>query len=122
MGGSQGITLTGFWYFASNSGVIVSLAFLVAIAWLCVHRRRANTALSFAKFADENKTDFFQLFSRTVVILVCAVITSAYVYGGGGLMDAVFVKIPNAYIIYVFLFMAYDAFWKVVAQFNGELH
>ena len=87
-----------------------------------VHKRRVSPLLPFAEFAGEQRTNFFQLFSRTVVILVCAIITTAYIYGGEGLMNAVFIKIPNAYIIYVFLFMAYDAFWKVVAQFNGELH
>jgi len=89
---------------------------------LIVHRRRISPPLPFAEFAGEHRSDFFLVFSRTVVILVCVVISSAYIFGTEGLMNAVFNKMPNVYIVYVFLFMAYDAFWKVVGQFCGELH
>ena len=122
MGNGSQEKLTGFWSVASNSGLIVVIALLVAIAWLCVHRRRVNPLLPFAEFAGEHRSNFFLVFSRTVVILVCAVISSAYMFGSDGLMNAVFIKMPNVYIVYVFLFMAYDAFWKVVGQFYGELH
>jgi hypothetical protein len=122
MGVGQVVQLTGLWSVASNSGIIVVIALLVAIAWLCVHRRRASPELPFAEFAGAHRSDFFQVFSRTVVILVCAVISSAYIFGSEGLMRAVFSKMPSVYIVYVFLFMAYDAFWKVVGQFYGELH
>ena len=122
MGGGQVVTLTGLWSLASNSGVIVVIAFWVAIAWLFVHRHRVSPPLPFSEFAGSHRSDFFLVFSRTVVILVCAVIVSAYIFGSEGLMNAVFNKMPNVYIVYVFLFMAYDAFWKVVGQFYGELH
>ena len=49
-------------------------------------------------------------------------ISCAYVFGSEGMMNVVFNKMPNTYIVYIFLFMAYDAFWKVVGQFAGELH
>jgi hypothetical protein len=118
----QVVQLTGFWSVASNSGVIVVIALLVAIIWLFVHKRRVNPVLPFAEFAGAHRSDFFLVFSRTVVILVCAVICSSYILGSEGLMRAVFNKMPTVYIVYVFLFMAYDAFWKVVGQFYGELH
>jgi hypothetical protein len=121
MGNSQGVELNGLWAIASNSGVIVVIAFLVAVAWLIVHRRRVSPPLPFAEFAGGHRSDFFLVFSRSVVILVCAAISSAYIFGSEGLMNAVFNKMPNVYIVYVFLFMAYDAFWKVVGQFYGEL-
>jgi hypothetical protein len=87
-----------------------------------VHRRRVNPELPFAEFATGHRSDFFQVFSRSGVILVCVAISSAYIFGSEGMMNAVFNKMPNVYIVYVFLFMAYDAFWKVVGQFCGELH
>jgi hypothetical protein len=102
--------------------VIVVFAFCVASAWLLVHRRRVNPELPFAEFATGHRSDFFQVFSRSGVILVCVAISSAYIFGSEGMMNAVFNKMPNVYIVYVFLFMAYDAFWKVVGQFCGELH
>jgi hypothetical protein len=122
MGADQVLQLTGFWSVVSNSGIIVAIAFLVAVAWLLVHKRRASPVLPFADFASAHRSDFFLVFSRTVVILVCGVICSAYIFSSEALMRAVFNKMPSAYIVYVFLFMAYDAFWKVVGQFYGELH
>ena len=122
MGNGQSVALSGFWITASNSGVIVSISFIVAVAWLMTHRRRVNPPLPFAEFASGHRSDFFLVFSRSVVILVSTVISSAYVFGSEGMMNAVFSKMPNTYIVYIFLFMAYDAFWKVVGQFAGELH
>jgi hypothetical protein len=122
MGNSQSVVLSTPWILASNSGVIVSIALLVAIAWLMTHRRRVNPTLPFAEFANGHRSDFFLVFSRSVVILVSVVISSSYVFGSEGMMNAVFGKMPNTYIVYIFLFMAYDAFWKVVGQFSGELH
>jgi hypothetical protein len=122
MGNGQGVALSGFWIFASNSGIIVSISFLVAVAWLLTHRRRASPPLPFPEFASGHRSDFFLVFSRSVVILVSLVISSAYIFGSEGLMNAVFNKMPNTYVVYIFLFMAYDAFWKVVGQFAGELH
>lgn len=122
MGNGQGVVLPGLWPLATNSGVIVSIAFLVAVAWLLTHRRRISPPLPFAEFANGHRSDFFLVFSRSVVILVSLLISSAYVFGSEGMMNAVFNKMPNTYIVYIFLFMAYDAFWKVVGQFAGELH
>lgn len=122
MGNGQGVALSSYWIVASNSGVIVSIAFLVAVAWLMTHRRRVSPTLPFAEFANGHRSDFFLVFSRSVVVLVSTVISSAYVFGSEGTMNAVFNKMPNTYIVYIFLFMAYDAFWKVVGQFAGELH
>lgn len=122
MGNGQGVVLSGLWPLATNSGVIVSIALLVAVAWLLTHRRRVNPPLPFAEFANGHRSDFFLVFSRSVVILVSMLISCAYVFGSEGMMNAVFNKMPNTYIVYIFLFMAYDAFWKVVGQFAGELH
>lgn len=122
MGNGQGVVLSNAWIVACNSGVIVTISFFVAIAWLMTHRRRVNPLLPFAEFASGHRSDFFLVFSRTVVILVSVVISSSYVFGSEGTMNAVFNKMPNTYIVYIFLFMAYDAFWKVVGQFTGDLH
>jgi len=86
------------------------------------HRRRVNPPLPFAEFASGHRSDFFLVFSRSVVIFVSMLISCAYLFGSEGTMNAVFNKMPNTYIVYIFLFMAYDAFWKVVGQFAGELH
>lgn len=122
MGNSQSVDITGPWAVASNSGVIVTIALITAIVWLLTHRRRADPTLPFAEFAHGHRADFFLVFSRSVVILVSIAISSSYVFGSEGMMNAVFHKMPNTYIVYIFLFMAYDAFWKVVSQFNGKLH
>jgi magnesium-transporting ATPase (P-type) len=122
MGNAQGVAIPIFWDIASNSGIIVSIAFLTAVAWLMTHRRRVNPTLPFAEFASGHRSDFFQVFSRSVVILISLVIASSYVFGSEVLMKTIFNKMPTPYLVYIFLFMAYDAFWKVVGQFNGELH
>lgn len=117
MGNGQGITLSPAWAFASNSGVIVVIAVLVATAWLCVHRKRVSPVLPFSEFANEHRSTFFLVFSRAAVVMVSGVISSAYIFGNAELMNAIFIKMPNAYVVYIFLFMAYDAFWKLVGQF-----
>jgi hypothetical protein len=122
MGSGQSVELSGFWIVTSNSGVIVSIAFLVAVAWLMIHRRRASPLLPLAEFASGHRSDFFQVFSRSVVILISIIIFSSYAFGSEALMRAILGKTPTPYLVYIFLFMAYDAFWKVVGQFAGELH
>jgi hypothetical protein len=122
MGGGQVVELSGLWIVISNSGIIVSIAFLVAVAWLMVHRRRASPLLPLAEFANGHRSDFFQVFSRSVVILISIIIFSSYAFGSEALMRTILAKMPTPYLVYIFLFMAYDAFWKVVGQFAGELH
>jgi len=56
------------------------------------------------------------------VILISIIISSSYAFGSEALMKAIINKMPTPYLVYIFLFMAYDAFWKVVGQFYGELH
>jgi len=122
MGDSQSVAISSFWATTSNSGIIVSVAFLTAVAWLMTHRRRMRPTLPFAEFASGHRSDFFQVFSRSVVILISIIISSSYAFGSEALMKAIINKMPTPYLVYIFLFMAYDAFWKVVGQFYGELH
>lgn len=46
----------------------------------------------------------------------------AYIFGSEGTMNAVFNKMPTLTMSTVFLFVAYDAVWKVVGQFADEMH
>lgn len=108
-----------FWNFTSQTGVIMSAAMLVCLLWLFVKCRKKSPEQSIFDVAMGSRGDFFKMFSRCSIFIICTIIVLAYLTSGEATMDHVFEQIPTHYIVYVFIFMAYDAFWEVVGQFTG---
>jgi amino acid permease len=119
MGGDQGLTIPQPWLILSNVGFVAVLAFAACAAWLwwqCSARSNGETIF---RVALARKTDFFKLFSRISIFIICLTVASAYMAHSEELMDQVFERIPNYYILYILLFVAYDTFWEIVAQLLG---
>ena len=119
MGNNQELVIPQSLLLLSSTGTIIGVSLIVCLAWLFYKFKKHNSeGAPLIDLAINHKGDFFKLFSRVSIFIICTTLVSAKIFYDDDLMDAVFDRIPNFYVFYILAFAAYDTFWEILGQFG----